>query len=71
MDSDVYCISWMSFHTNNLEMAVTTASSIEDALLQALGKLGIADCNCITEEVIKEFAFDCDCVVSAINLSDL
>ncbi len=70
-----YCIAYMNYFDNIMTQEIVEAYFIENALHQALNKAGVIldddkDFDYSkNEEQLKQLAFDCDCMVSAIELS--
>lgn len=68
-----YCISWISFYDNQLKSELIGAESEEIALRKALYNLYEVqdeETEKMNIETLKQFAFDCDGIINAIEIEN-
>jgi hypothetical protein len=68
-----YCISWLSFYSNDLHSKLVTVDSFTGALILALKELVSAEHDTFElpdfgddPEKIKQYAFDCEGAINAV-----
>jgi hypothetical protein len=71
-----YCISWLSFFSNDIESKVVEAGSELEALSRALNNLMSTENEVFespkfpTSEAYKQYAFDCDGAINALCIEE-
>ena len=65
-----YCVAYISFFNNDLHQKIIEAESEIDALFQTLKISGsdASDADLSTVAELKEFAYECDGMISAIKI---
>lgn len=63
-----YVVAFISFHDNILTQEVIEAESEFDAIKKKMGEILYGDETTVEELKCLAFDFDCDCMVSAVQI---